>query len=113
MIVFQNEHVIVHEVTNTKDILNVEGASFQAQPGDWDKYSEESKLAMAGRTWLWYNGYATGFTPEGFYIIEYLTGDYIGVGVDSKSFVERNIIARYKSPEIEHTDGTKEGDKNE
>lgn len=101
MIKFQNTNVIVHEITNTKDVINIEGVSFQPQPGDLDKYSQESIDNMQGKDWVWYKGYATGFDPETFYILEYLTGDYIGVGVSSKESINSQYAKELKELEVE------------
>lgn len=111
MIKYKNDDKIIHEISNTKEIVMIDGVSFTPQEGDLDKYSEEAIRAMNGKTYIWYKGFATEFDKDTMYIIEYLTGSYIGVGVDNKNLFAP-IDTQIETPNIEpEIDNDVRGDK--
>lgn len=106
MIKYQDENIIVHEMTNPKEMVKIDGVTLKPNQGDLEKYSKESIEAISKESVIWYNGYATIFDPKIHYIIEYLTGVYIGVGVDLKENVNINYIANILKTEVTTNEAT-------
>lgn len=104
MIKYQDENIIVHEMTNPKEMVKIDGVTLKPNQGDLEKYSKESIEAISKESVIWYNGYATIFNSEIHYIIEYLTGSYIGVGVDVKENVNTLYITNVLDNEVATND---------